>query len=563
MPLSYIITAKWGKDLADWYIPLELTIRNNTDQDVNSPEISFDVNKIHNITPGSEIRAYTGFAQQTFTPPVIKEKLSEHLSLLKAKSSTTLTFGVSFSSTSTYPSLPTDFTFSGEPIVIPEDHTPPTPVKNITTTSSGPTSFSLNWTPSIDKDTGVDKYIVKYRVTNETKYHEASTITNSISLKNLTTNTNYEIYITVFDYANNTSVPSLYYASTGEALKGPAAWQEGNHIKGSPFVDATAWPTPPIDKWAESTNLKGYFLGFITAATDKNTGEVKACWGGNLSMSDGNDNQQYEGDVIVSDYYKSYISGIREKNGDIILSFGGASNEPIEGPITDIKQIVDIYLKAIKNYDLTAIDFDFEGGFLAHNEALDRHIVAITEVIKAHPELKVSYTLPVDGAPGLMGFNANGVIFLNKLYEAGITPSLVNCMSMEFGQGSSSNLFECARLSLEGDAANDTDGNRKGAIKQLKEIWTNLSTEQIYKMTGLMYAKHLNGKVNTVEDQAEINKYFIGAKGLGNVSGWDASLDMDPAKGGGGYSVGDYSKVVAQYEPDLLGSHSLDWVPSS
>ncbi|KJV91724.1 hypothetical protein [Rickettsia bellii] len=118
MPLHYMITAKWGKDQADWFVPLDITVRNNTELDVNSPAISFDISKIANIS--GEVRAYTGFAQQTFTGPVIKGSLSEHMALLKAKSSTTLTFGVNFSSTSVYPTLPTDFTFNGEPIVIPD-----------------------------------------------------------------------------------------------------------------------------------------------------------------------------------------------------------------------------------------------------------------------------------------------------------------------------------------------------------------------------------------------------------------------------------------------------------
>lgn len=76
----------------------------------------------------------------------------------------------------------------------------------------------------------------------------------------------------------------------------------------------------------------------------------------------------------------------------------------------DVSKIVDIYLKAIANYGLTLIDF--EGGFLGHTDALDRHIAAITEVIKAKPDIKISYTLPVDGAPGLIGFNGNGTTFL-------------------------------------------------------------------------------------------------------------------------------------------------------
>lgn len=565
MPLNYMITAKWGKDTADWYIPLDITVKNNTTQDLNSPAISFDISKIQNITPGSEIRAYTGFAQQTFAPPVIKGNLSEHLSLLKAKSSTTLTFGVNFSSTSTYPALPEKFTLNGEELVIPEDHNPPTQPKDIETVSAGPTSIGLHWEESTDNETGVEGYEVRYKAANKGAEHTVFTTTNGIALGHLTASTRYDINITAKDYAGNTSASTTYHASTDAPLAGPARWQTGTQIKSSPFVDATSWPTPPIDQWSNDSGVDGYFLGFVTAAltskstgyTSKNAAEVKACWGGSLSIYDGNNQQSYDGDVTVSDYYKSYINNIREKGGDIILSFGGASNEPIEGPMTDIKKIVDIYLKTIANYSLTAIDFDFEGGFLAHNDALDRHISAITEVIKAKPTLKISYTLPVDGAPGLMGFNGNGEIFLKKLHDAGITPSLINGMSMEFGQGSSTNVFECARLSLEGASNPNPDGSQRGAIKQIKEIWTNLSDKEIYKLTGLctMYAKHLNGKINTVENQAEINKYLVGAKGLGNVNGWDASIDKYPEKGGGGYEPYDYSKVVAAYEPgyDVLG----------
>ncbi|WP_269472986.1 hypothetical protein [Rickettsia asiatica] len=43
-------------------------------------------------------------------------------------------------------------------------------------------------------------------------------------------------------------------------------------------------------------------------------------------------------------------------------------------------------------------------------------------------------------------------------------------MSMEFGQGSSTNLFECARLSLEGADNPNPDGSQRGAIKHIKEI---------------------------------------------------------------------------------------------
>ncbi|HJD56275.1 MAG TPA: hypothetical protein LFW21_06660 [Rickettsia endosymbiont of Pyrocoelia pectoralis] len=406
-------------------------------------------------------------------------------------------------------------------------------------------------------------------------------------MEDLTENTPYKVTVQACDYSSNKSEFNLSKEfTTSMPLTGPGEWK----IPDSEFVDYTAWPTPNIIKYREATGLTGYFLGFVTGA------DGKACWGGNLSIYDGDTGETHDGDVTVSKYKKAEIKELRDMGGEVIMSFGGASNAPIEEAgrikiknIQQIKEIyakkvtkqtlnelekelqkyldkadginlsevnsiikyytekpsietltsntskiINIYLKAIENYNLTYIDFDFEGGFLGNTAALETHIAAITEVIKQKPNLKISYTLPVDGAPGLMGLNAAGEAFLIMLHEAGINPSLINAMSMEFGEGSSNNLFECVKLSIEGQEI-PGDQNavaHRGLHKQIKEIYGDIwNDEEIYQHIGIcpMFGRNNNRKIFNLKDQANLNTYAK-EKGIKNLNGWDASRDMNPTK---------------------------------
>ncbi|MCC8406158.1 MAG: hypothetical protein LN560_00720 [Rickettsia endosymbiont of Sceptobius lativentris] len=78
---SYEITVKWVTSSHDtgWYFPLEVTIKNNTNQAVFAPEISFDLSKVQHIDTNQPINAYTGFTHHSNTFPVIKGNLAEHI----------------------------------------------------------------------------------------------------------------------------------------------------------------------------------------------------------------------------------------------------------------------------------------------------------------------------------------------------------------------------------------------------------------------------------------------------------------------------------------------------
>ncbi|XVN42225.1 MAG: fibronectin type III domain-containing protein [Candidatus Rickettsia vulgarisii] len=205
--------------------------------------------------------------------------------MLKAKSTITLTFDVNFSQTTSNPELPTNFKLNDEPILIAEDLNPPTKVESAELASSTPKAINLKWPESIDKETGVNYYLVQYR-SKDGKQLTQETSTNNISLQGLDSNTEYTFKISAVDYSGNHSDWSKEFSfSTSEPLKGPAPWQSGLWIKCAPFIDATSWPTPPADEWSKATGIKYYFLGFATGA--EINGKYKACWGGNATITDG------------------------------------------------------------------------------------------------------------------------------------------------------------------------------------------------------------------------------------------------------------------------------------
>ena len=119
-------------------------------------------------------------------------------------------------------------------------------------------------------------------------------------------------------------------------------------------------------KYAQETNTSFFTLSFIVA--DKNGNPV---WGGSHTpIGDGNLDDQ--------------IKQIRKIGGDVKVSFGGANAGNIPGlgadlaaAITDVNKLKDAYKSVINTLHLTHMDFDIEGGLVAHPESIERRSKAI------------------------------------------------------------------------------------------------------------------------------------------------------------------------------------------
>ena len=88
---------------------------------------------------------------------------------------------------------------------------------------------------------------------------------------------------------------------------------------------------------------------------------------------------------------------LRQRGGDLIVSFGGVANDELARRCTD-EGLYAAYSEVIKRYKLTAVDFDIEGAALDDDAANDRRARVVkrlqAEARKAHRNLAVWLTAP-------------------------------------------------------------------------------------------------------------------------------------------------------------------------
>jgi chitinase len=83
----------------------------------------------------------------------------------------------------------------------------------------------------------------------------------------------------------------------------------------------------------------------------------------------------------------------------------------------------------ISKYNLTWIDLDIEGAAIADSASVNRRNQAIRALQVANPNLRVSYTLPVNPT----GLDGNGVNLLSNARANGVRVDVVNVMAMDYG----------------------------------------------------------------------------------------------------------------------------------
>jgi len=400
--------------------------------------------------------------------------------------------------------LPFDFTVNGRPADPPLDTEPPTTPRRVHATLVGSRLVTVGWDASTD-----NVAVAGYRVTcSKQDGGEALTLTTTrpaITLLGLSAGSEYRVSVVALDLADNASAPSeAVKVRTAAALPDAGDWD----VPRAPFVDYTAWPTPRVSQSGRQSGLDGVFLGFLAVRPD---GDRSASWGGNAQLVDSEDGRTYAGDATASDYGKQDLDDFRRGGGTVVLSFGGASNVPLEAVETDVSRLVTTYASVLRNYGVRHLDFDFEGAFLHDDEGQLRHLAALSQLLSVHPTLKLSYTLPAAGAPGaLAGFNDGGVRFLQRLSSAGIEPALINGRMMEFGPAAPSDALECCLHALRGMHAH---------VAAAFPPW---DSARVWRRLGAcpLFGRHVDGREFTQEHQRGLMA-FAREHDLGCVSGWE------------------------------------------
>lgn len=539
-----IATPRW-LDGNPYWANFEVTVNNYTSDDVVDPDISFE------FRSASKVRNNYGLVFDQQEEPVTKlaGRLVAEKKVVRAhggSQSFVLALQDGGPGAGSDPDLlPYRFVIDGKIADPPEDDQPPTVPMDIEVVSVGARIVRLVWQPSTD-DIVVGGYELCYRSESGESSGTIRTNGPSGTASRLLPLTSYTFQVRAFDVSGNYSEYSEpLTVRTLEDLPDPGDWDAPR----APFVDYTAYPEPKLTQYKTESGCDGFFTGFIVVVPG---GDKKLSWGGYHDAT--------------GEFGRADIAAFREQGGIPILSFGGASNVPIEAEETDVDRIIAAYKGVMENYGATHLDFDFEGGFIHDYPGQDRHVEAISHLLRDNPSLKISYTLPVDGAPGsLEGFNEGGVRLLRRLADSGVQPSLVTGMLMEFGQSSPADAFECCLIALN------------GMHRQISEIWQEWGEDKVWRRIGAcpMFGRHINGKVFTLTHMSQLLE-FAREKQLGALSGWDATRDrnqglLPECDDFSGQDLAkctyteqnsfDFSKIISTYRPQRAGVGKLGQVP--
>ncbi|MER5900340.1 cellulose binding domain-containing protein [Streptomyces mirabilis] len=259
----------------------------------------------------------------------------------------------------------------------------------------------------------------------------------------------------------------------------------------APYVDTSLYPAFDLVGSATATGVKDYNLAFITDG-----GGCTPKWGG---VTD-----------LASDGVASQIGALRAKGGDVRVSFGGASGSELATTCSSADALAAAYGKAVDAYNLTKVDFDVEGGALPNTTANTNRAKAIAKLQQQHPNLDVSFTLPVMPE----GLTQDGVNLVSDAKSNGVKISAVNIMAMDYGP------------SYNGDMGTYAEQAATATQAQVKSV-LGLSDSAAWKtvaITPMIGVNDVAAETFKVDDATQLVD-FAKSKGLGWLSMWSAARD--------------------------------------
>ncbi|MFI5425509.1 chitinase [Aeromicrobium sp. UC242_57] len=298
-------------------------------------------------------------------------------------------------------------------------------------------------------------------------------------------------------------------------LAGTSGWRQHQDSKAASnstswyagYVDATVTPLYAFEQ-PVSKATRNVVLSFIVADPAKG---CEPTWGGAYSLDAASEDLDLD----------RRIARLRQRDGNIAVSFGGAINSELSTSCTDADDLVDAYRSVVERYDLRTIDLDIEGEALSDTAASGRRAAAMKtlqdERKAAGKDLRIWLTLPV--AP--TGLTAEGKQVVSAMLEGKVDLSGVNLMTMDYGGSREKGQ---SMLDASTDALNATHGQlgqiyaRAGIDIGSATLWRRMGA------TPMIGQNDVAGEVFSL-DAARSLGAFAKEKGLGRMSMWSVNRD--------------------------------------
>jgi chitinase len=286
-------------------------------------------------------------------------------------------------------------------------------------------------------------------------------------------------------------------------VPGPAPWY-------APYVDATVTPQYPFENLSSNPS-NDVVLSFIVASRDH---DCIPTWGTYFDL---------DGAARVLDLDRR-ITRLRQRGGDLIVSFGGAANDELAA-YCDADGLHAAYSAVIDRYDLTTIDIDLEGNELSDTAANRRRARVVkrlqADAKAARRRLAVWLTLPV--APS--GLPAEAVRSIDAMLAAKVDLAGVNVMTMNYGAG------RLPGRDMVDATADALDASWRQLEAAYRRAGLRLSPKAVWRKLGLTPMIGQNDDPNDRVTVADAKRLLELAKdrGVGRVSMW--SLNRDTACG--------------------------------
>jgi hypothetical protein len=280
----------------------------------------------------------------------------------------------------------------------------------------------------------------------------------------------------------------------------------------APYVDATGWPPFDYVTTMQDQGVRFFNLAFVVAASAT---DGTPSWGGYYDVSSG--------------YLLSEVNQIRALGGDVMVSFGGAAGTELAGAHTSVASLQAAYQSVIDAYQLTHIDFDIEGSWVAHPSSIQRRSEAIAGLqaaaVASGNALDIWYTLPVLPT----GLTPDGVNVVQSAITEGVSLSGVNIMTMDYGPFAAPN--PAGQMGSYAIQAATSLFNQltalyaqNGIVKSSEEIWAMVG------VTPMIGQNDVLGEIFLPSDATQVLA-FANQQKIGFLSFWSATRDLQCPEG--------------------------------